>query len=568
MRKNFPVTDREVVLKDTTIINSKTDLKGIITYVNTDFQLISGYTEKELLGQPHNLIRHPDMPEIAFKGLWDTLESGSPWKGIVKNRAKSGDFYWVDATVTTLYENGKPVGYISVRTKATMEQIHSAETLYRQINNGTYRPQKDGFFRKLADRPAIVAFISCGFSFIFVCGGLILEYSIIGREFNIHSVLSASLMIVGLVMNFTSFFYYFRIVDRYIKKLSGMFKILETGDLKSDIDTRAIEGFIGVIKSFKDIQLNFRGLISQLVGNAEQVNTQAFEVMHEIDSINLAMKETSKAMQISAESIAMTAMNASNVFEQMNSLNDLINSIDREADSAKLGATLTKETAETSGGLSKNAIQAMTELVSKVEKVSEIILELHSQTNEIGKIVEFITEISDQTNLLSLNAAIEAARAGKEGKGFAVVADEVRKLAEKSRNSASNIASLVKKIQTQTSFAIKQINATRDDADSSACSLDQVGTSLNEIMENMNSTVAKIIQITINVKEIKEMSDIVKKNIEEVSDNNTASSATVEEISASITEQGTALEVIDESSKSLARNAKITKETTVSKYRF
>src|SRR5574343_303259 len=121
MRTNFPVTTVEQHLRDDTLIVSKTDLKGRITYINRDFLEISGFTEVELIGEPHNLVRHPDMPPEAFEDLWRDIKAGRPWTGFVKNRCKNGDYYWVLANATPIMENGQIVGYMSVRRKAPDE---------------------------------------------------------------------------------------------------------------------------------------------------------------------------------------------------------------------------------------------------------------------------------------------------------------------------------------------------------------------------------------------------------------------------------------------------------------
>ena len=134
MKVNLPVNDTEHSMKDGSILVSKTDLKGIITYCNRDFIEISGFHESELIGKNHNLVRHPDMPPEAFKDLWDTLNAGKPWTGIVKNRCKNGDFYWVKANVTPLSQNGRVNEFMSVRTKPTREEVSAAEALYRDIN--------------------------------------------------------------------------------------------------------------------------------------------------------------------------------------------------------------------------------------------------------------------------------------------------------------------------------------------------------------------------------------------------------------------------------------------------
>jgi PAS domain S-box-containing protein len=136
MRTNLPITQQEYVLKDGMTIVSRTDLKGRITYVNDDFVEASGFTQAELIGQPHNMVRHPDMPEEAFADLWRTLQAGRPWTGMVKNRRKNGDHYWVVANATPIREGDAVTGFMSVRTRPTREQVEAAERLYRMFKEG------------------------------------------------------------------------------------------------------------------------------------------------------------------------------------------------------------------------------------------------------------------------------------------------------------------------------------------------------------------------------------------------------------------------------------------------
>lgn len=117
MRTNLPVTDTEVILKDQCAVVTTTDMHGNITYANPYFVEVSGYPLQELVGAPHNIVRHPDMPPAAFADLWRTIKAGRPWTGLVKNRTKSGNFYWVLANVTPVYDDGKAIGYMSVRIK-------------------------------------------------------------------------------------------------------------------------------------------------------------------------------------------------------------------------------------------------------------------------------------------------------------------------------------------------------------------------------------------------------------------------------------------------------------------
>jgi methyl-accepting chemotaxis protein len=139
MRVNMPVTNVEQVMRDGEFIVSRTDARGVITYVNPYFLEISGYSESELLGAPHNIVRHPDMPVEAFKDLWDTLQAGKPWTGYVKNRCKNGDFYWVLANATPIWENGQITGYLSVRSKPDHATVEKVDQIYRQFKNGQAR---------------------------------------------------------------------------------------------------------------------------------------------------------------------------------------------------------------------------------------------------------------------------------------------------------------------------------------------------------------------------------------------------------------------------------------------
>ena len=135
MRTNLPVTSREVQISEHHRIVSKTDLKGQITYINKDFIEISGFSEIELLGQPHNIVRHPDMPEEAFADFWRNLKDGRPWVGLVKNRCKNGDYYWVEAHASPVWEDGQITGYLSVRRKASQAAIDAAAKGYQAFRD-------------------------------------------------------------------------------------------------------------------------------------------------------------------------------------------------------------------------------------------------------------------------------------------------------------------------------------------------------------------------------------------------------------------------------------------------
>ena len=139
MRSNLPVSNTEFPFPTGETLVSTTDLQGRITYCNPHFVAVSGYARDELLGQPHNMIRHPDMPEEAFRDMWATIAAGQPWSAPVKNRRKDGSYYWVMANVTPLMQGQGPVGYMSVRTEPTREQVQAAEAAVRHHAPGKGR---------------------------------------------------------------------------------------------------------------------------------------------------------------------------------------------------------------------------------------------------------------------------------------------------------------------------------------------------------------------------------------------------------------------------------------------
>lgn len=135
MRRNNHVTQNEYLLNEGSTLMSTTDIQSHITYANSAFIDASGYKEAHLIGEPHNVIRHPDMPAEAFADMWFTLHEGESWTGLVKNRRHNGDHYWVRANVTPVYQNDTLTGYISVRNIPARHEIDASEALYERVRN-------------------------------------------------------------------------------------------------------------------------------------------------------------------------------------------------------------------------------------------------------------------------------------------------------------------------------------------------------------------------------------------------------------------------------------------------
>ncbi len=228
-------------MKEGEFIVSTTDLKGIITSVNEPFTNICGYDKSELIGKNHNIVRHPDMPPIAFQGLWDTLKVKNTWSGIVKNRCKNGDFYWVNANVTPLTENGEITGYMSVRTIPSRQDVEAAEKLYQQINQGTINlnPSIATKVKNSLKQQSIGKFI-----FLYSTVILLSIWSMALLRFTesslIYSIITAGLTSVFLITS-TTFFYKFlsKQFNQLIKTLSelmeGNFKNWLTFDIGGEV---------------------------------------------------------------------------------------------------------------------------------------------------------------------------------------------------------------------------------------------------------------------------------------------------------------------------------------------
>lgn len=134
MRNNQPVTQKEYQFPSTDRLISATDKKGLIRYFNDAFLEVSGYSRDEIIGSPHNLVRHPDMPSSVYESMWQTIKTGNPWMGLVKNLRKNGDHYWVSTYVTPIFEGEEIVGYEPVRVVPTKEQKERAETDYARMS--------------------------------------------------------------------------------------------------------------------------------------------------------------------------------------------------------------------------------------------------------------------------------------------------------------------------------------------------------------------------------------------------------------------------------------------------
>ena len=425
MRTNLPVNTTEYVMREGEPIVSKTDLKGNITYVNPTFIEVGGFSMEELIGSPHNIVRHPDMPVEAFADLWQTVKDGQQWTGMVKNRRKNGEFYWVLANVTPIKENGQPVGYMSVRIKPTREQIAAADTLYRGFQAGSANGMtirhgeaaRTGVLAKLAAITNLSLAQRLALSF----GLLVLTMMSIAAVILFVQPPANPIPTVGMLSAFgiAVALYGWQALHRAIvsplAKVTDVVRALAGGDLSVVCDSGRDDEMGQLMRAVRQLNINLQAVIGDVRTN--------------VDAIEIATREIAEGnMDLSRR----TEAQAASLEETASSMEQFASTIKANAESVSQAEKLVLNTSDvaTKGG-------------AAVAKVGSTMGAISDSARKIVDIIGIIDGIAFQTNILALNAAVEAARAGEQGKGFAVVASEVRSLAQRSASAAKDIKTLI-----------------------------------------------------------------------------------------------------------------------------
>jgi len=419
MRSNLPVTANEYVLKDHEAVVSKTDLHGNITYINSDFIHISGFSAEELLGAPQNIVRHPDMPPEAFADMWSCLRAGRTWTGIVKNRCKNGDFYWVEAQAAPLVQEGRIVGYTSIRMKPSRAQVDAAARAYASVRAGAPMRIVDGCAvegRRTSVARTLLAHVTLGRKLALFCA---LQWLALAVLFRLEaSGMALEAWIAGGVLaaiGCAGMFFLTRQVGETLAALGVEMARMSAGDLTSAIPAPRDPAFRHITTQLRVLQVNVKLLVGQIKESTLVVGRAASEMVDE--NQHLSQRTESQASALEEASASMQEMNAT---------------VQQNARSAKDANRLMADvsrSAHAGGKMVGNVVTTMTGVRETSRRMTEIIA---------------VTDgLSFQTNILALNAAVEAARAGVAGAGFAVVASEVRTLAQRSAQASREIRALI-----------------------------------------------------------------------------------------------------------------------------
>ncbi len=469
MKINMPVTQTERPFPKGKYIVSRTDLKGITTYVNDTFIEISGFSQDELIGKNHNVVRHPDMPPQAFAWLWNTLKDGRPWRGVVKNRCKNGDYYWVDALVVPVRKNNQTIGYMSVRTEPTREQIAAVEPLYKSLKGSGASIPEPGRWQRVSLRTKFLALIVALILLQCLAGVVGLFGDSVGLSKEVASSVLQALGIVGIAASVALAFMQNKVLS-LLNQLTRSLDHISEGDLTDDIPIHRLDELGKLNDGMITMQTHLKVMMSEIAGMAGTVGDNAKSLSMEMD----------KAYQQSEQQSA-SVMNIAGTVEEVSG------SVREVADSAQATAAAIGESGERLQQVSvqmQQSREASRAVVASVSEASGTMLNLFQSIHQIGTITQGIRDIAEQTNLLALNAAIEAARAGEMGRGFAVVADEVRKLAEKSRAQTEEIGRTVQTIQTATQMAVMGMESAGEQVKKNDAEMDITKEQLVKATEN------------------------------------------------------------------------------------
>jgi len=495
VRNTGPVTQRERFFKDQDQLISTTTSKGVITYVNAEFCDVSGYTAQELVGEAHNMIRHPDMPPAAFEQMWNVLKQGKPWMGLVKNRCKNGDHYWVDAFVSPIFENGQITGYQSVRRKPAAGSAETAARIYAGLNS-----------KSAGAASAVSKFMPSIVGQFWLCGIAGVGAAMLVAWLSAPLIGAAAAGVVASGLFAWLFAQPYRHAAQQAQAIYG--------------DALAQQVYTGRNDELGQLLLLQHFL--EMQGNT--VSRRMADAAHRLQDIT---EIANKACRSNHEAIEQQMREVAQISTSLAQMGGAVEDVNRSTHHTTQATRDAQGKAQAGKQQADETARSIHELAQEVTRAAGVIGELKNDCESISSVVDVIRGIAEQTNLLALNAAIEAARAGDQGRGFAVVADEVRKLAQQTAESTQRIQSMIEQLQGIANKAVQTMQRGTEQAGQCVQQINETGASLDTISESVRSINDMSLQISAAMEEQAATAREIQSNVTRVSEHadNTAKGA-------------------------------------------
>ncbi|MGB1262721.1 MAG: methyl-accepting chemotaxis protein [Cognaticolwellia sp.] len=477
----------EKLFSSSEILLSTTDLNSHIKYANGNFCRIAGYTLDEMVGHPHNLVRHNDMPKTAFQDLWSFIQRGESWMGPVKNQCKDGDYYWVNAFVTPIKNaSGEIYEYQSVRTVLDDKVKARASKVYPLLCQG----KAPKFLQRQCDK---TLWVSLCLLIMTVISGVSLFLA------STNLLISLPIFLMSVVVSVIQFGWrkqYQAVVDEA--------KTVFDNPLMSYLYSGNSDKVGNILLALKMRKAQLNAVVRRVSDDSTALTDKAKNSSQCGSEVaNILREQNNETEQVA------TAMNQMSVTVQ-----EISQVVIKASESSKNGLNITQNGQQ----VVEQMIASINTLSSQLAEVNTAINRLVDGKNAIETALDEISSIADQTNLLALNAAIEAARAGEQGRGFAVVADEVRALAMRSQLATDEIAKLLEQLQKESNLATTSMTKGNELSSNCVQLAEKTGDSLTKITKEVTSVADITIQIASAIEQQSVVTEQVNQNIVAISD--------------------------------------------------